>query len=190
MQLYFYWINEFVEWCCDFDGLMVVINKYIDFWCYIWYGFECFFGYFYVVEVVGDFILQVKICVDFIMFYDQVGLMMMVDEQIWLKVGIEFNDDVLVIGSVLMLIYFDWVIGFFFGDLCIFWLWLICKGDVLRLQYLIDGECWLLLWFGYFLSGLVKVGVMCCLLECGGLVVVFQDIQFFLLLDKVLYDLS
>ncbi|MFH7095921.1 DUF1349 domain-containing protein, partial [Klebsiella pneumoniae] len=89
MQPYFHWINEPAEWRRDSDGLTVVTNKHTDFWRHTWYGFERFSGHLYAAEVAGDFTLQAKICADFTTLYDQAGLMMMADEQTWLKAGIE-----------------------------------------------------------------------------------------------------
>ena len=115
MQPYFHWINEPAEWRRDSDGLTVVTNKHTDFWRHTWYGFERFSGHLYAAEVAGDFTLQAKICADFTTLYDQAGLMMMADEQTWLKAGIEFNDDAPAIGSVLTLTHSDWATGLFPG---------------------------------------------------------------------------
>ena len=145
MQPYFHWINEPAEWRRDADGLTVVTNKHTDFWRHTWYGFERFSGHLYAAEVAGDFTLQAKICADFTTLYDQAGLMMMADEQTWLKAGIEFNDDAPAIGSVLTLTHSDWATGLFPGDPRTFWLRLTRKGDALRLQYSTDGEHWPLL---------------------------------------------
>ncbi len=145
MQPYFHWINEPAEWRRDSDGLTVVTNKHTDFWRHTWYGFERFSGHLYAAEVAGDFTLQAKICADFTTLYDQAGLMMMADEQTWLKAGIEFNDDAPAIGSVLTLTHSDWATGLFPGDPRTFWLRLTRKGDALRLQYSTDGERWPLL---------------------------------------------
>ncbi|HBY1816672.1 TPA: DUF1349 domain-containing protein, partial [Klebsiella pneumoniae] len=139
MQPYFHWINEPAEWRRDADGLTVVTNKHTDFWRHTWYGFERFSGHLYAAEVAGDFTLQAKICADFTTLYDQAGLMMMADEQTWLKAGIEFNDDAPAIGSVLTLTHSDWATGLFPGDPRTFWLRLTRKGDALRLQYSTDG---------------------------------------------------
>ena len=107
MQPSFHWINEPAEWHRDADGLTVVTDKHTDFWRHTWYGFERFSGHLYAAEVEGDFTLQAKICADFTTLYDQAGLMMMADEQTWLKAGIEFNDDAPAIGSVLTLTHSD-----------------------------------------------------------------------------------
>lgn len=112
MQPYFHWINEPAEWRRDSDGLTVVTNKHTDFWRHTWYGFERFSGHLYAAEVAGDFTLQAKICADFTTLYDQAGLMMMADEQTWLKAGIEFNDDAPAIGSVLTLTHLTGPPGF------------------------------------------------------------------------------
>ncbi len=190
MQPYFHWINEPAEWRRDSDGLTVVTNKHTDFWRHTWYGFERFSGHLYAAEVAGDFTLQAKICADFTTLYDQAGLMMMADEQTWLKAGIEFNDDAPAIGSVLTLTHSDWATGLFPGDPRTFWLRLTRKGDALRLQYSTDGERWPLLRLGYFPPGPVKAGVMCCSPERGGLAVAVLGNHLFPPLGKTLHELD
>ncbi len=190
MQPYFHWINEPAEWRRDSDGLTVVTNKHTDFWRHTWYGFERFSGHLYAAEVAGDFTLQAKICADFTTLYDQAGLMMMADEQTWLKAGIEFNDDAPAIGSVLTLTHSDWATGLFPGDPRTFWLRLTRKGDALRLQYPPGGGGGRLLGVGSFPPGRVKGGVMCCPRGGGGVGVAFQVFHFSPPLDKALHDLS
>lgn len=74
------------------------------------------------------------------MLCDRAELMVMADEQTWLKAGIEFNDDASIIGSVLTPTHPDWTTGPFPDDPRIFWLRLARKGDAPRLQYLTDDE--------------------------------------------------
>ncbi|MBF8421890.1 DUF1349 domain-containing protein [Klebsiella pneumoniae] len=190
MQPYFHWINEPAEWRRDSDGLTVVTNKHTDFWRHTWYGFERFSGHLYAAEVAGDFTLQAKICADFTTLYDQAGLMMMADEQTWLKAGIEFNDDAPAIGSVLTLTHSDWAPGLPPGARRSFWRRRPRRGDGLGLRFQPGagrGPRWRL---GSFPPARVKGGLLCSPPGGGGRGVAFQYIQLSPPLDKALHDLS
>ncbi|EOV2666749.1 DUF1349 domain-containing protein [Enterobacter ludwigii] len=190
MQNEFYWINEPAEWHSENNTLSVVTDDHTDFWRHTWYGFERFSGHIYATDAAGDFTFQTQIRADFSTLYDQAGIMLMSDEQHWLKAGIEYNDGAPAIGSVLTLQASDWATGIFPGNPREFWLRLTRKGDALRLQYSADGLSWPLLRLCHFPSGPVKVGVMCCTPERSGLAVEFRDFSLAPAMDKALHDLS
>lgn len=186
----FHWINEPAEWRVENNVLRVVTGANTDFWRDTWYGFTRFSGHCYATEAAGDFTFQVKVRADFSALYDQAGIMLLADDRHWLKAGIEYNDGAPAIGSVLTLGRSDWATGVFPGDARCFWLRLTRKGDALRLQYSTDGARWPLLRLCPFPAGNVKVGVMCCTPERGGLAVAFEEMQLTPPLDKALHDLS
>ncbi|MEE3652908.1 MULTISPECIES: DUF1349 domain-containing protein [unclassified Brenneria] len=186
----FYWINEPQQWRLENSTLAVVTDDKTDFWQKTWYGFKRFSGHIFATDVTGDFTFQVKVCADFHKLYDQAGIMLMSDDQHWLKAGIEFNDGTPAIGSVLTLENSDWATGIFTGNPREFWLRLTRKGDSLRLQYSTNSQHWPLLRLCYFPRGVAKIGVMCCTPERHGLSVDFRDITLTPPMDKDLHDLS
>jgi len=187
----FYWINEPRQWRRDDELLSVTTDEKTDFWQKTWYGFERFSGHFFGADVTGDFSFQVKVRADFKELYDQAGIMLVADENHWLKAGIEFNDGAPAIGSVLTLQHSDWATGVFPGNASEFWMRLTRKGDALRLQYSADGKIWPLLRLAHFPTvEKCAVGVMCCTPERGGLSVIFEDFQLTSALEKDLHDLS
>lgn len=191
MEQAFYWINEPQRWQNTAGTLSVTTDEHTDFWRQTWYGFTRFSGHVYGCDVSGDFTFQVKVKADFKALYDQAGIMLIGDEEHWLKAGIEFNDGAPAIGSVLTLGHSDWSTGQFSGRADQFWMRLTRKGDSLRLQYSADGISWPLLRLAYFPGNeTCTVGVMCCTPERGGLAVVFEDILLTAPLDKALHDLS
>ncbi|QKJ87615.1 DUF1349 domain-containing protein [Paramixta manurensis] len=191
MKSDFYWINEPQHWQQSGTALSVTTDAKTDFWSQTWYGFKRFSGHFYGCEVIGDFTFQVKVKADFSALYDQAGIMLMTDEDHWLKAGIEFNDGSPAIGSVLTLEHSDWATGHFPASADVFWMRITRKADSLRLQYSTDGKSWPLLRLAYFpASEKCRVGVMCCTPERAGLVVKFEDFLLTGALDKELHDLS
>ncbi|KFC09269.1 hypothetical protein GTGU_00994 [Trabulsiella guamensis ATCC 49490] len=191
MDAAFNWVNEPRSWRRENDSLWVTTDERTDFWHKTWYGFERFSGHFYGCDVTGDFTFQVKVRGDFNTLYDQAGIMLLQDNDHWLKAGIEYNDGAPAIGSVLTLGHSDWATGVFPGNAALFWMRLTRKGESLRLQYSTDGKHWPLLRLSHFpVSGKCTVGVMCCTPERGGLSVRFDDFLLAPAFDKALHDLS
>lgn len=191
MDQSFYWINEPAQWQQEDGVLSVVTEDQTDFWQKTWYGFERFSGHIYAAEVAEDFTFQVRVSANFTTLYDQAGIMLMTDEDHWLKAGIEFNDGAPAIGSVLTLGHSDWATGIYPGDPKEYWLRLTRKGESLRLQYSADGVTWPLLRLAHFPSAQkTLIGVMCCTPQRAGLAVRFHDMTLTAALDKPLHDLS
>jgi len=186
----FYWLNEPQQWRDTQGKIEVLTDGNTDFWRKTWYGFERFSGHGYVRDVTGDFTFQVRIQARFSELYDQAGVLLVADDQNWLKAGIEFNDGAPAIGSVLTQVFSDWATGIFTGDAGDFWLRLSRKGDALRLQYSTDGRVWPLLRLCHFPHPRCAVGVMCCTPERSGLAVSFTEMALTPLLEKELHDLS
>ncbi|MCF3099382.1 DUF1349 domain-containing protein [Aeromonas australiensis] len=185
------WLNEPACWQLDGDRVRVVTDQQSDFWQRTWYGFERHSGHVYGCEVEGDFTFQVCVEGDYTTLYDQAGLMLIQNEQHWLKAGIEFNDAQPMIGSVLTHPHSDWATGLFTGDARRFWLRLTLVNGALRLQYSCDGEQWPLLRLCPFPAGDRNfIGIMCCTPEREGLAVTFSDIRLSPPLGKALHDLS
>lgn len=191
MNTHYVWVNEPRSWQHLNGVLSVVTDENTDFWRNTWYGFERFSGHFYGRDVSGDFTFQVRVNADFSALYDQAGIMLIDNEERWLKAGIEFNDDAPAIGSVLTCGHSDWATGNFPGQAGQFWMRLTRKGDSLRLQYSADGKIWPLLRLTHFPARKsCRVGVMCCTPQRGGLAVNFSDLLLSAPLDKPLHDLS
>ena len=87
-----FWRNEppFHE---ERDGMLVVrTGKDTDWWNNTFYGFKHDDGHFRATQVTGDFSLEVTFSADYRRLYDQVGAMLFVDGNTWLKCGVEFTD--------------------------------------------------------------------------------------------------
>eukprot|EP01132_Coremiostelium_polycephalum_P002197 gene2197-2708_t len=194
------WINEPKVWNkIDSESLEVVTDSKTDFWSSTYYGFTFFTGHFYgVKELQGDFSFQVCVEADFKELYDQAGLMVIQDENNWLKAGIEYSDGKPMMGSVLTKLgKSDWATGPYSGtDPSRFWMRITVQNECIRLQYSADdGKTWPLLRLCPFPSistpQKFSIGVMTCTPQREGLKVKFS--QCLLLqppLQKDLHDLS
>lgn len=88
------WLNEPPKWTRDGDQLSVVTGGKTDFWQNTFYDFIHDNGHFFHVQSTGDFTAAVSFEGAYETLYDQAGLMLRVDAQNWIKLGIEYSDGV------------------------------------------------------------------------------------------------
>lgn len=170
------WFNEPPNWSVDGGVLTATTADRTDFWRETFYGFVHDDGHFYSREVSGDFTAQVTLFGAYEELYDQSGLMLRVDEETWVKTGIEFTDGIAHLSAVVTRGHSDWsVVGLpgYPGELT---LRLTRHGTAVRVQFLTgDGE-WQLLRLAYLpLPETCRIGVMCCSPQRAGFVAGFKD---------------
>ncbi|PHM62722.1 DUF1349 domain-containing protein [Xenorhabdus ishibashii] len=193
-----HWLNEPASWQCQGNELHVMTDNKTDFWRDTWYGFQRHSGHVFG-SYIDDFNLEegftFQFCIEgqFEQLYDQAGVMLLVDEQHWLKAGVEHSDGQATIGSVLTNGCSDWAMGVFPGNPNKFWLRLTYREGAIRLQYSTDGVIWPLLRLSPFTvdnNKRIFVGAMCCSPEREGLQVRFSEFRLTSSLKKHLHDLS
>ena len=74
------------------DTLTVRTGEKTDFWNRTFYGFKNGNGQLLAHLVRGDFSAVAEFTADYRNLYDQAGIMVFVDDRIWLKAGTEFTD--------------------------------------------------------------------------------------------------
>lgn len=87
-----FWINEPPGHSEDGGELTVVTGKETDWWNNTFYGFKHLSGHFRATPVTGDFSLTVTFSAPYATLYDQAGAMLRIDNDNWLKCGVEFTD--------------------------------------------------------------------------------------------------
>lgn len=185
------WLNEPKAWREAGGTLEVTTDHGTDFWRQTHYGFTRHSGHFLALNSAGDFTAQVRIRAKYEKLYDQAGIMVRVDDQRWVKAGIELSDGRAMLSSVLTVGQSDWATGPYEGDASDFWMRVTVQAGVLRLQASADGKHWPLLRLAPFpTASAYQVGPMCCTPERAGLEVRFSDFQLLAPLGKDLHDLS
>jgi uncharacterized protein len=145
------------------------------------------FGY----RVTGGFTATVRVQAQYQCLYDQAGLMVLADEQSWVKAGIEWSDGEAMLSSVLTITRSDWATGSFQGNAADFWIRITVDRGVLRIQASADGQRWPLVRLSPFpLLDQYVVGPMCCSPERAGLDVLFSELSVINPSGKPLHDLS
>ena len=185
------WLNEPKSWEIAGGSLRLTTNKQTDFWRETHYGFVRDSGHFFGCAVTGEFSAQLRIRARYAEQYDQAGIMVRIDEQHWVKAGIEFCDGRPSLGSVLTLARSDWATGIFDGDAGDFRIRATVAKGVLKLQASADGRVWPILRLCPFpVAERYLVGPMACTPERSGLEVEFSDLTITHPSTKELHDLS
>ena len=87
-----HWINPPPASSEAGDVLRVTTGKETDFWNNTFYGFRHGNGHVFATPVTDDFSLTVTFSAPYATLYDQAGAMLVVDDDNWLKCGVEFTD--------------------------------------------------------------------------------------------------
>lgn len=172
------WLNEPPHWS-EHDGILsVTTGDKTDFWNRTFYGFIHGNGHFRYCDIEADFSATVKVTADYQELYDQAGLMLMVDDETWLKCGIEFTDGAMHFSTVVTRNGFsDW------SQLVLpddarqrFNIRLTRHEEALRIQYSLAQGNWVMARLAMLpMEQTVKVGMMCCSPMREGLAVTFDQ---------------
>ena len=185
------WMNAPERWHLDDKRLLVVTDNATDFWRETYYGFTRDNGHLFGYDTGGDFTMQVRIRANYDALYDQAGIMIRLDERIWLKAGIEKSDGRCQLSSVLTVDRSDWATGAYSGDPADFWMRATVSCGVIRVQVSADGKRWPLVRLAPFpKAASYLVGPMCCTPERAGLEVEFSGLHVGPPSDRDLHDLA
>lgn len=170
------WLNPPPEWRHDDRGLSVTTGHETDFWRETYYGFQRDSGHFLGTPVEGDFTAIVTFDGAYETLYDQAGLMLRLDEQRWLKAGIEFSDGVTNFSSVVTRGRSDWAVisvPRVTGPQSVR---LTRIGEAVLLHFKDAGGSWHLMRVADFpADGEATLGIMACSPQRSGFRVLFND---------------
>ncbi|MBD1877192.1 DUF1349 domain-containing protein [Nodosilinea sp. FACHB-131] len=102
------WLNEPPQWAQTDQQITLTTAPNTDFWRVTHYGFIRHSGHFFYETITGDFVAEVTIVGQYRDLYDQAGLMVHIDNNHWLKAGIEYVDGVQNLSAVVTHDYSDW----------------------------------------------------------------------------------
>ncbi|RAJ05203.1 hypothetical protein LX64_02357 [Chitinophaga skermanii] len=102
------WFNEPEKWNIKNNNLSMFVTPHSDYWRISHYGFTVDDAPFYYTTYGGEFETKVKLIGDYKARFDQMGLMIRVDHENWIKAGVEFVDGKLNISAVVTHKTSDW----------------------------------------------------------------------------------
>jgi uncharacterized protein len=169
------WLNEPRRAQADGSDLVVTTRERTDFWRSTGYGFVRDDGHALLHDFPQGSATEVTFLADFDTLYDQAGLMIRVDAEMWIKAGVEMTDGVPHLGAVVTRGVSDWSLAPV-AD------WLgrpvtvraSRSGDAVTVRARCDDGPWRMVRFAPLPpDALATAGPFCCSPERGGLRVRF-----------------
>lgn len=176
------WYNEPKSWSGDEQRLTMTVEPGTDFWRITHYDFIRDSGPFFYAEMAGDLEASVKISGAYRELYHQAGLMIRIDDENWVKTGIEYVDGVQQVSAVVTRGMSDWSVVPRSDNPAAVWIKLLRKGDYVQISYSFDNENFALLRLAYFPPGAaVQTGLFAAAPGEQSFDVIFEDLTISLL---------
>ena len=174
-----YWFNEPINWQPEGDSLTMNVTPKTDYWRKTHYGFTVDDGPFYYCEVGGEFETKVKISADFRNRYDQLGLMLRIDQNTWIKTGIEYVNDKINVSAVVTHNTSDWSVTELDDMPEFLWFKAIRQLDSVEIFFSRDDVNYSMIRLAHFPDNIpVKVGLMAACPDGDGFEAKFEHFQF------------
>ncbi len=170
------WFNQPKVWNIKDQTLTMFPNPKSDFWRETHYDYSFDNGSFYYLKCQGEFEVTVKITGDYKTQYDQMGLMIRIDEKIWIKTGIEYVNEQMNISAVVTHNFSDWNMIALDSNPKSIWIRAKRKTDALELSFSLDNKTYQLMRIAYFPKNKpCKVGLMAASPKGEGFKAVFEE---------------
>mmetsp|Transcript_13029 Transcript_13029/g.18736 ORF Transcript_13029/g.18736 Transcript_13029/m.18736 type:complete len:188 (+) Transcript_13029:139-702(+) len=158
--------------------ISVSVPGKVDYWRVTLHGFIKDDAPFYYQEVEGDFEASVKFSADYRTLYDQAGLMVRLDERVWMKCGIEYYMEKQHASTVITRDFSDWSILPVEGNPGCVWVKVKRRKECIETFYSVDGEEYIQIRQGYLSpESKLQVGIMAAAPTGDGFDVVFEDFK-------------
>ena len=133
------WLNEPSSWKVENGALKMQVTPQSDYWRITHYGFTVDDGPFYYITRGGEFEVSVKITGNYKTRFDQMGLMLRINEDHWIKTGIEYVDGVYNFSTVVTDVHSSWSVIELNKKPKSLWIKAIRKIDAVEIFYSLDG---------------------------------------------------
>ena len=179
------WFNEPEQWSIDDGRLTMEVTPQTDYWRETHYGFTVDDGPFYYSLQGGEFEVTVKIKGDYKTRFDQMGLMLRIDEKHWIKSGIEYVDGVYNFSTVVTNDYSSWGVVALQDKPEFIWIKAVRRIDAVEISYSLDGKKYQMSSLAYFPQNKpAMVGMMAASPDGNGFKAVFEDFKIKHLADE------
>jgi uncharacterized protein len=155
------WLNQPAYWSETGDTLTETAPPGTDYWRITHYGFIHDNGPFRYQEQAGNFEAKVRITAKYHELYHQAGLMIRIDDQNWIKAGIEFLNGKQSVSAVVTREFSDWSVLGCHDNPAFLWLRMQRYHDTVQVSYSRDNQEWSMIRLAYFPPQVrVKIGMM------------------------------
>ena len=171
------WTNEPADVATDCDGLRVTAREGSDAWRITSYDFIHCSEHALLAPFEPESAIEVQFRLDFAEQFDQAGIFVKVDDETWIKAGVELSDGEESLGAVVTRGTSDWSLSPVPG-----WAGRLVtirgsrSGDALTVRARVDDEPWRLVRVAPLdADAAVTAGPFCCAPTRSGLTVHFTD---------------
>jgi uncharacterized protein len=172
------WLNEPENWNLKNGRLTMQVPARTDFWRITHYGFTVDDGPFYYANRGGEFEVTVKITGDYKARFDQMGLMLRIDEKNWIKTGIEYVDSVYNFSTVITNTHSSWSVIRLKESPESLWIKAVRRIDAIEIFYSLNGKTFIMSNVVYLPEfKTVMVGVMAASPDGTGFKAIFEDFK-------------
>ena len=170
------WLNEPSSWDVKGGNLKMKVTPESDYWRKTHYGFTVDDGPFYYTTRGGEFEVSMKISGNYKTRFDQMGLMLRIDEEHWIKTGIEYVDGVYNFSTVVTDVHSNWSVVELIGKPESIWIKAVRKLDAVEIFYSLDGITYKMSNVAYLSDNKpVMVGMMAASPDGDGFDALFED---------------
>lgn len=155
------WFNEPEKWEIKNNTLNMQVTPKSDYWRVSHYGFTVDDAPFYYATYGGEFEVKVKITGNYKTRFDQMGLMLRIDNERWIKAGVEFVDNKFNISAVVTDKKSDWSVLQLEKTPSFVWIKAVRRLDAVEFFYSLDDKNYIMIRNAPFQDNIpVMVGLM------------------------------
>jgi len=170
------WFNEPASWKVSEEKLEMFVTPQSDYWRETHYGFTVDDGPFYYTSRGGEFEAILKITGEYKTRFDQMGMMLRIDEKRWIKTGIEYVDGKYNYSTVVTDNKSSWSVIQLSEQPKSVWIKVIRRLDAVEIFYSLDGKDYTMSNLAYLESNVsVRVGMMAASPDGEGFKAVFEE---------------
>ena len=180
------WFNEPQGWEIVSPTKMIInVPSQTDYWRVAHYGFTVDDAPFYYATYGGEFEAKVKITGNYVTTFDQMGLMLRIDHENWIKTGVEYVDGKQKVSSVVTHKTSDWSVVELDNAPKSIWIKVVRKLDAVEIFYSLDDIKYIMLRMCWLQDNApVMVGLMGASPDGEGFEAIFEDFKVTTLPDQ------
>ena len=170
------WFNEPSQWEIKDKKLTMMVTPQSDYWRISHYGFTVDDAPFYYSTYGGEFETKVKITGDYKARFDQMGLMLRIDAQNYIKAGVEFVDGKFNLSTVVTHKTSDWSVITLEKAPPFVWIKAVRRLDAVEVFYSFDDKEYIMMRNAYLQDNTpVQVGLMAACPDGNGFEAIFEN---------------
>ncbi|WP_285009278.1 DUF1349 domain-containing protein [Pedobacter faecalis] len=139
-----HWFNEPQKWEIKDNSLIMQVTPKTDYWRISHYGFTVDDAPFYYANYGGEFEAKVKLTGAYKARFDQMGLMIRIDEKHYIKTGVEFVDGKFNVSTVVTNVKSDWSVTTLEKVPPFIWIKVVRRLDAIEIFYSLDDKTYIM----------------------------------------------